>query len=475
MRFSEAFGIVRNGQDDWFDVLLHTDTDLFPDPFLIYSEREHPTWDGAHEELISFFNMALELVARSAGDPISAHWQAASRLLIFPEPSEFCLGFGVGSTSGSGTGSGIGRGMLARCVDAIHRGIHEIEHVEELLLLETGVGADRLGDIVCNVLRARFIRYTQDVARRHEIDMQEFLVERSSWSEADRRWKATRVPLPRNPISGGPVLLSPSRFLRQLPVMSPEDFFEWGASNQNDAIRGEFNYDVARRLRKEDIVSLARSHPDFIRRWARAREATTARPYDTERDPEHLASWYDHGGEIAASHPLDLVDAKADEFESIVRSIVGHFQHWVEQQDGWRVLWASGRPCKEWVIQSLFRSTVYHYCIANDIDITGEANAGRGPVDFKFSRGWAARAVVEVKPTNNTRFWHGLTEQLPQYITSEKAELGFFLAIGFRPIDFTPARKAAVQEAAANASAKGRFRVEPIWIDAREKRSASRR
>src|SRR5262245_45286335 len=130
MKFSEAFNVVRAADDDWFDALLHTDTDLFPDPFLIFQEATDTQWVGSHDDLIAFFNLCLSLVAMSEGNQRSVHWQAAARLLRFPEPSEFCLGYGDGSTHGSGTGTGLGRGMLGRCVDAIGRGINEVEHIE---------------------------------------------------------------------------------------------------------------------------------------------------------------------------------------------------------------------------------------------------------------------------------------------------------------------------------------------------------
>src|SRR5439155_14075764 len=125
---------------------------------------------------------------------------------------------------------------------------------------------------------------------------------------------------------------------------------------------------------------------------------------------------------------LRRIAASPDQFCDFVGAMIEAFVQNVEQQDGWILLWGdSGRPRSERIVQALFRSTVIHYCKANNIDLSGEANAGRGPVDFKFSQGWSARALVEIKLTHSSHFWRGLTKQTPQYMRSEGIKCGFFV------------------------------------------------
>jgi hypothetical protein len=189
--------------------------------------------------------MALKLLARSGFDQRSNHWKAATRLLVFPEPSEFCLGYSVGSPLGSGSGRGLQQGMLDGAVEAIRLGIESVEHFEELALFESGIGADRIGDIVCNVLKEQFIDYTADVARRHDIPMEPINVVHTRWSHDYVRWENDVVMLPRNPYTAKGVLLTPQRFLRDLPTVDPLEFWDWAWTNENEDIRGEFNYDIA--------------------------------------------------------------------------------------------------------------------------------------------------------------------------------------------------------------------------------------
>jgi hypothetical protein len=111
-RFSEHFGVTNPPEDDWFDLLLPVDTKLFVDPFRVYAE-DSGTWAGAHDELVDFFNLVLELMAEAKLDPSSQHWQAAASLLMFPEPVEFCLGYAEGSEGGRGTAKKRREQMLA--------------------------------------------------------------------------------------------------------------------------------------------------------------------------------------------------------------------------------------------------------------------------------------------------------------------------------------------------------------------------
>lgn len=75
---------------------------------------------------------------------------------------------------------------------------------------------------------------------------------------------------------------------------------------------------------------------------------------------------------------------------------------------------ASGSdPLPEAVAQDLFKAIAYSYCDANDLDITPEAETGKGQVDFKLSRG-TDRAIVEVKKSTNGKpdrgVWHSNRE-----------------------------------------------------------------
>lgn len=472
MQFEEHFGVKRTSADDWYNLFLGADTQLFIDPLLLASD-EDPYWQAAHQRLIKFFNQVLFLLAKADLRPTSAHWQKAARLMLFPEPEEFCLGYSVGSTRGSGSGKGLGDLMLASAATAIKAGVVQVDHFEELALFGENVGADRIGDIVCNVLKAEFIKYTQQVASRHGLPMTAVPVEHARWTTTDLQWRNERLSLPLNPYNGRGVLLTPQRFLRELPQMDPNDFWAWAWSNENEQIRGDFNYKVASEVDRKEIVRLARLRPNLLRRYVQHRAANVKPAYDLGVDPSGKVRWYATGKAIAESLNLPLPSDRGD-FCTFVGRIVQAFKHEIEERGGWRILWNGDDPASEKVVQALFNVIVVHYCRANDVDVSPESNAGRGPVDFKFSHGWDARAVVETKLANNSKYWDGVQVQTPQYMTSESVSCGYFVTIQYRDVDLSTERVTRVNNIAKAISEESGRNYTAVFVDARPKASASK-
>lgn len=58
-----------------------------------------------------------------------------------------------------------------------------------------------------------------------------------------------------------------------------------------------------------------------------------------------------------------------------------------------------------------------------------ECNGGRGPVDFKLSRGAIDKVAVEVKLTSNGQLKHGIEKQLPIYMEQENTHRAIYLII----------------------------------------------
>ncbi len=435
MRFSDLFNVVPTPNDDWFDPILTVDTRLFIDPFLVYSTN-HPAFSGAHDEVIAFFNSVFRLVAQSGGDTQSPVWQAAASRLLFPEVEEVCLGYTGGGTAGSGSGVFLGRVIASALWEAVEAGLTEIRHFEEVSILRDGIGADRISDITASLIRARLASYTQSVARRHSIPLAEAHYSRGTYDHVQERWIPLHAELPRNPYSSRPILLVPRRYLRNLPTISPEDFWEYCYSNENETLRLEYSRDVTRRVDKARIISFARRHPEIRSRYIAHREGHPPESYNFDRDPNGLVRWYKASATYCQVHPLTLQILSPEDFETALRQMINEYVHFVENNEGWRLLWNDNNtPRKEEAAQLLFLGVVKHYCRANNIDISREADIGRGPVDFKASIGFSLRALLEVKLAKNSRFWHGLERQLPTYQRAEDIQRGFFIVVVYSEAD----------------------------------------
>ncbi|MFE9318928.1 hypothetical protein ACFYNV_28185 [Streptomyces albidoflavus] len=473
MRFSEIFDVSVTAEDDWFDTYLPADTKLFIDPFLIWEEKEG-LWAGSHDHLIDFFEMIFDLVKESKGHVQSISWKQAQKLLLFPEPFEFCLGVAEGSPHGSGSGRGLQEEMLEGVKVATGLGINRVAHMEMLTLFQGGMGVDRLSDMVCNILKSYFIRYTQEVARRHGIPTRRAKVANAAWDKEFCRWKAQECELPVNPYIDAPVILTPERFLRQIPVASPDGFWTFAWSSESAELRGDLTFDIARNVSRRDKAKLARQNPDIVALYLKKLEDESKEPYSLTNDPNLVVKWYEMGSTLAPSAPLSFAPQTPEQFEEFLQTVIDSFKHGIEEQDAWQLLWYKNHAREERAAQALFRSSVIHYCRANNIDLTGESNAGRGPVDFKFSQGWGSRALIEMKLVRNSKFWDGILAQQPQYQVSEEVTRGFFVAIGYTDAQCHPDIAKKIERAADLVSETAGKKITGLLVDARPKDSASR-
>jgi hypothetical protein len=78
-----------------------------------------------------------------------------------------------------------------------------------------------------------------------------------------------------------------------------------------------------------------------------------------------------------------------------------YLKHVIEDQGGQRLFYVNGRPVQREVdLHVMFRLT--WFANSADLDLNAEVNNGRGPVDFKVSKGKKNSALVEFKLAKNT-------------------------------------------------------------------------
>ncbi|MFD9550572.1 hypothetical protein ACFWBG_24520 [Nocardia salmonicida] len=471
MRFSEHFGITRTQDDDWFDPHLTIDTALFVDPLLVL-EGGHE-WAAGHEELLQHFEECYRLIARSTSST-SLQSAAARRLLTFPEPAEFGLGYTASSTSGSGSNSAVANTLADGIAIAIAAGLTSPEHIEEVGIFVERIGADRISDAVCNVLKCRFVKYTQDVCRRHEIDMGKHRLRNARVSLEQARWITEEVELPTNPITGRPIILVPDRLLNPLPILNAGDWFD---SDLNSDLRLQLNLAVGKRAAKADIVRFAREHPERVREWVREQaDRSDLTGYDFSSDPLGVITWDREPVEFAADHPIEGVSppTSQEELIGLISTVIDRFGHFIEEQRGWSLLWKENdKEKREEAAQLLFLGMAQSYLRLFDVELDREVELGRGPVDFKISSGSKFRMLIEVKKVHNGKFWNGVKDQLPSYLVSDDCIAGWYLAIQYRTSKSGDERIAELPRIAREVANSSGKQIRYSIIDARPKISAS--
>jgi hypothetical protein len=472
--FSQYFGVDRNEDEIWFDPILDSDTDLFIDPFLIFKQPV-PPFESAHEGIVQFFNQAFQLAATTGGRRTGPRWERLLRVLNFPEPKELCLGYTEFGTSGSGSGQGFSRVIAAGILESIARGIVDVTHFEEIGLLHEGIAHDRISDITANILKPQLVTYTTEVAARHGLKTHRLPLRNAVFDADGVRWVDAYVDLPINPFSTRGVLLVPRVFLRQLPTINKDDFWDYLWTNESERMRAEFGDEVKSNVPKRHVVRIARENQFLVRRyiqWVEGRPEPTA--YDLDDDPRGVYRWDTVTALYVESHPLAFFKpTNHGQFIQVVEDMVHQFRHYVEQDRGWELLWNDDdTPRRERAAQNLFRGIVKHHCRARNIVFSREVDTGRGPVDFEFATGYSERILLEVKLVGNTRFWHGLTDQLPTYLEASELSDGYFLAVAYVEKDLE--KVSEVQQIVRDLSERTGKRLRCVVVDASPKLPASK-
>jgi hypothetical protein len=100
----------------------------------------------------------------------------------------------------------------------------------------------------------------------------------------------------------------------------------------------------------------------------------------------------------------------------------------IENKGGHRIFYFEGKALeREEDLHILYRLTWY----ATESDVTREANDGRGPVDFKVSRGSKDKTLVEFKLAKNSQLQKNLQHQAEIYQKASDADRAIKVIIYF--------------------------------------------
>ncbi|WP_159103034.1 hypothetical protein [Streptomyces sp. FR-008] len=473
MYFSERFQLKYKPEFDWFDPILENDTLLFVDPFLVFSDKDED-WRQAYGEMMSYFQSAFTLLASSKLNPQHQYYRRTLSLMEFPEPREFRLGFASKGAAGAGSGPGLARKVVEAMTQAVRRGIKDIEHFEELGILVSGINRDLISDITCNLLKPRLIKYTQDVCRDHDVPMELRQIRHSFYDDMRTRWMDSEHLVPVDPETNRPILLVPKRFLRELPTLSSNS---WG-DFLDTSLRDDLNIKISRGMKKEEIVEIARKHPEVLREWISSWQESGSSPYDVDADPMLHIGWQRIAREATEQNPLRVPEiSNGEDLLAFAHAAIERFRDWVEKKGGWRVFWRDLKDLKtvpESNMQLLFLGVLDHYCAQAGVILDREVETGRGPVDFAFTSAGNVRVLLEMKKLTHGEFWHGLRTQTPIYMDSQGVDHAIFLTV--RDSTTVPMRERwmKLDLEAAEASKINSRTIEVSRIDIMPKESASK-
>lgn len=432
--FADFFGVSPDLLEAYgaFDVSLVNDLPLFIDPFLLFNS-ENLVYQQLHEAIIGYLRFLRDKARPGRKDrgELRAWFQ-------FKEVKQTWLGFSLVGNQGSGLGYSFARALHDNLGTIFHGfGQEQItrgSHLEKVCLVASGVGRDNISDFTTSLIKGYLLEYTQTFARLHlnPDQRRRFAVERARFNYGTESWEVGQYELPAN--GDDFVLLTPKNLLtRDDTWISRRDFvgnFEQVvAAVPDDQLRAQLNNylhsqlsdDPERTKQEQDeekrrvIDAAIRAHPEIIEYYIQQREDSgdEASAVSAEK-VEKTAAWLI--GQVRAFVASNLVGTSfytqpGDTYEE-ARDRVLFLKDVIENRDGYRIFYHDREPVeREADFQLLFKLVWY----ATPSDVNSEVNNGRGPVDFKVSRGSGDRSLVEFKLAKNTRLKQNLENQVAIY------------------------------------------------------------
>ena len=448
------------------DPFLNVDTPLFIDPVLLEKSSTRTISRDAYASFKRHFSNFIRLLklSKSEGD---AAWKAARKLLDLSEPADNGLGYGGSGRMGASRPDEVREAMMRTCKEITILGADDPDMISLMGFFEEQVGPDTISDFTTQVIRKELAQLTRSFCNSHGIPLQQVVGK-----------EALALPVYSSPDGKlTPILLVPEDIVRDLPIANDWSDIE-SAALANVEIRDRVNQLLGRitgstiKERKEALKRIAtESKNNFDHFLGSVKEHASF--YDPLLDS---LAYYKVKSILADGFP-DIPRKKYDlkkgveEIIKLVNDTLAAFAHHVEKGNLWEELWIEGQPKKERAAQLIYYAIADCYCEANDVDISPEAQMGGGPVDFKFSNGYQARVVVEMKRSSGTVV-HGYEKQLEIYKDASKTNHGVFVIMDYGKLG-EKLRK--IEKIRNYRIQRGLPASEILVIDAKRKDSASKR
>ncbi len=414
--FSDVFDIAEDELEDYgaFNVSLINDLPLFIDPFLLFNSTK-PEYQELHDQMIKYLRFL-----KTCSEDGKIHEGLLRSWFMFSEVKQNWLGYSLVGNSGSGLG--------IKFAYALHRNLHTVfsnfgeeqvtngSHLEKLCLIKDGVGRDNISDFTTNLIKDYLLNYTQEFAITHLQPSQRKVVaiNRVRFNYDTCNWERGRFELPW--YDGDYVLLTPKDILTKDDTwINKSDivrtFDDVADSISNFELRTQVNQYFAKILPedakdkdyRDAVSSVFSKFPELIDFYIKYKEDTGDEAVAVSESRvkqveflfiKKLREFVDDLNRETDFYSKDDYDTLAETRERVL-----FLKDVIENKGGHRLFFVGDEPIRrESDLQILFRLT---WC-ATPSDVSREANDGRGPVDFKISRGRYDKTLVEFKLAKNT-------------------------------------------------------------------------
>jgi len=425
--FSDFFNVNEKDIADYgaFNPSLINDLPLFIDPFLLFNGKT-PEFKRLHDDIINYVAFL-----RDMSDEEGIHSGLLKSWFMFPEVKQNWFGYSKVGNGGSGLGSKFAKSLNENLNTVFNNFGNEKlttgSHLEKLCLIKDGVGRDAISDFTTNLIKEYLLDYTQNFALDfiEKKYLKKHIVEKVKFNYETRTWEHKEYELPT--IDADFVLLTPKSILTKDETWINKndmlaDFSGVVNSIPNDQLRAQMSDYLSRRLpdnpnKKEyskAIVETILKHPEYIDYYIKAKEdnGKEAISISDLKVKETETLFINKVKSLADSlKSTAFYESQVDTFTESHKRIM-FLKQVIENNDGYKIFYVKGEPIKrESDLQLMFRLTWY----ASMSDVNSEVNNGRGPVDYKISRGNADKTLIEFKLASNSKLKQNLKKQVEIY------------------------------------------------------------
>lgn len=474
-RYSEYIGYKYSMDDEWFNPQVEWDTELFIDPVLL-KNIEIPEFKDSYPKIVNYFSKVLEKIE---DDTIPI--KLKENMVDFIEVKEANLGYSYDSNDGSGLTGKTALRLMNNLKTFIKSGLFGLEEFETIVIFNNNVDKDRISDMTLNILKNNFIEYSINIAKKNKFPIKKFR-QRTEFNFGTMSWNIKNVDMPYIINEEGkeiPVLLIPKIILVSKLNYEEENFLDWLYDNQSEFLKEKFDYNIKKDLYKiKDEIKdniIKNNRKDIVDKFIKENENIS---YDINKDPEIINNIY----EIAN----DMYNQNKDSFEKINRKpesipvakvveiLLEDLRHLMEDKKGYISVFSSknkflSEPKISKIVHMIWDARIKDSGF--DVDISPESNAGRGPVDFKISRG-EDKVLVENKVSTNPKLLECINEnkQIHIYLKQEDCKLAYLLVFINKESDIVK-----INELNKKASElRKEYTINIKYIDCIEKESASK-
>lgn len=448
--FSDFFGLEKKVVEDFgaFDVSLLTDLPLFIDPFLLFNSRK-PEYQELHQSIIQYLKFLRDkAIDTNVDDALLRYWYC------FPEVKQNWFGFTENGNEGSGLGIGFARALhfsLQRIFSEFgSEKITRSSHLEKVCLVADKVGKDSISDFTTNLIKDHLYLYTQSFAEKYLSDQQvkDVAISNALFNFETESWESKNYILPW--ANGDHVVLTPTDLLTRDDnwINRPDlvrDFQSIPSAIPNEQLRAKIDNYFHKSLifdkkkgptekeKKDAVLKTIEEFPELIDFYIKYKEDNGSKAKRESDAKQKLADLMFRMNvrslqdKLAKTGYYSVIPNTYEEAHEKLR----FFKDVIENKGGQKAFYGSEGllVTKEEDLQIMFR-LVWH---GSPSAVTREANDGRGPADFKISRGSGDITIVEIKLAKNSQLKRNLQRQVEIYQKASDAKNGIKVIVFFTP------------------------------------------